>query len=263
MEEIKSTNNQRLKNLRELLRSKKRRSAENAFVAEGFRTVKTFLESNSDQYVVTQIWISESQKDNPNLSEIRRDNPSLAIICLPETIFKKSSATKNPPGIMAVIKHQPSELVLNPEAGRYLLLDSISDPGNLGTLIRTAAAAEYEAVLLYGKTVELFNPKVIRASMGMMPLIDCQIVGDEIFSALKGSHYELFSTVVENGENIFQTPFPEKSVLIIGNEADGVSAEVHQRADRNLTIPMAEKCESLNSAIAGAICMFQIRNSRS
>jgi TrmH family RNA methyltransferase len=162
-------------------------------------------------------------------------------------------------GILGVVEYVHEPLVINPEQGNYLLVDSLTDPGNLGTLIRSAVAFGFDGVFLHGDTVEVFNPKTVRATMGALPFCRHWKTGDEIFKTIGENGYELISTVIHGGENLHEMKFGPKNVLVIGSEAHGVSETVQKRATRHLSIPISAEVESLNAAVAGSICMFSMQ----
>ncbi len=163
-------------------------------------------------------------------------------------------------GILSVVQYTQEPLVINPEKGNYLLVDGLTDPGNLGTLIRSAVAFGFDGIFLHGDTVEVFNPKTVRATMGALPFAHVWKTDGAVFQTLRETGYDLISTVIHGGESLREMKFGLKNVLVIGNEAHGVSAAVQQRATRGLSIPMSGNVESLNAAVAGAVCMYAIRS---
>jgi TrmH family RNA methyltransferase len=164
-----------------------------------------------------------------------------------------------------VVEYTPQPLEIHPDRGNYLLLDNLMDPGNMGTLIRSAVAFGFDGIFLHGDCVEVFNPKTVRATMGALPFCRFQILennegaGSACFQCLEKAGYDLISTVIRGGENLHEMKFGPKNVLVIGNEARGVSDAVQQRATRKLSISMSGNTESLNAAVAGSICMFSMR----
>jgi TrmH family RNA methyltransferase len=156
-------------------------------------------------------------------------------------------------------------LEINPEQGRYLLLDCLMDPGNMGTLIRSTVAFGFDGVLLHGDCVEVFNPKTVRATMGALPFCNFQPLeekeggGSASFQTLETFGYEIIVTVLRDGENLYGMEFDPKTVLVVGNEANGVCDEVLSKASRRLSIPMSGNVESLNAAVAGSICMSALK----
>jgi TrmH family RNA methyltransferase len=175
---------------------------------------------------------------------------------VPDELFKYISSEKTPQGVIAIVK-LPELKVKKPE-GCCLLLDKLQDPGNLGTIIRTANAAGITDIYLINCT-DAFSPKAVRASMSGIFFVNIY-VGDlkEVFSAI-GDMPVIIADM--NGEDIFAFKAPKKFCLCIGNEGNGISAEVRARADYSVKIPMRESCESLNAAISAAISMYTLKAS--
>ncbi len=255
IKEINSAANPFVKQLRALATSKKARQESHTFIVEGWRGIQTLLEHESRQYRLETLVISESFKNEGQLPS------EIDTVVLPDHLFEKVSDVKNAQGILGVIHHTPAPFEFFPDTGQYLVLDAIRDPGNLGTLIRSAVGAGFDAVLLYGDCVEPFSPKVIRSSMGTFAFAHIYSISASDIEQMIKTGYELCVTTGHDGDNLYETQFGKKIVLVIGSEAHGVSETLMQRATRKVTIPLASACESLNAAIAGSICMFHVRNS--
>ena len=251
--EITSTSNPLVKQLRALVSSKKVRQERGTFVVEGWRGISSLLEHKSNQYALEQLVVSTDWKNDPRLPD------TIDTVAVPNFVFEKISDVRNAQGILGVVRHTLCEFEVFPDAGNYLLLDSIGDPGNLGTLVRSAVGAGFDAVLLYGDCTEFFNPKAIRSTMGTFAFSKVWNIGDDELSQLQEAGYELCVTTGLGGENLYETRFGKKTILVVGSEAHGVSDPLMQRATKKITIPLQPECESLNAAIAGSICMFQIK----
>ncbi len=225
------------------LGEKKFRKIYGEYVIEG---VKPVNECRLAGFDITCIVCTE------NLS----DNYSGAVVVSDE-LFSRISSEKSPQGVLATVK-LPYTGVKAP-AGSCLLLDKLQDPGNLGTIIRTANAAGYEDIYLINCT-DAFSPKAVRASMGGIFYVRVHEGGyEEVFSALTG--VPLICADM-NGEDVFAFNPPEKFCLCIGNEGNGLSAEVKSKADKTVKIPMRTTCESLNAGISAAIAMYAMKNNR-
>ncbi len=254
IKEITSSINPIVKHLRALASSKKARQESGTFIIEGSRGIKTLLEHESRQYTLETIVISNDWKQAINLPD------SIERIKMPAPLFQKISDVKNAQGILGVVRHTPYPFEFFPDTRNYLLLDSLRDPGNLGTLIRSAVGSGFDDILLYGDCVEPFNPKVIRSTMGTFAFAKIWNIGDDEIGDLLKKEYDLCVTSGAEGDNLYTTQFGKKNILVIGSEAHGVSDALFARASRKITIPLASECESLNAAIAGSVCMFQMRN---
>jgi TrmH family RNA methyltransferase len=252
MQTINSKDNPKLKAVRALVRSKKDRQEASAFVMEGVRALNALVDGTGlAAYKLKEVWVS---LDSPELAK----DFNVPVCAVARDVMEQLSDCKTSQGILGVVEYTPEPLVINPEKGNYLLVDSLMDPGNLGTLIRSAVAFGFDGVFLHGDTVEVFNPKTVRATMGALPFCKVWKTGDEIFRTLEELGYDLISTVIHGGESLHEMKFGPRNVLVIGNEAHGVSEAVQKRATRRLSIPMSGNVESLNAAVAGSICMFAI-----
>lgn len=252
IKEINSSTNPFIKELRALATSKKARQESGSFIIEGWRGIETLLVHESRQYKPETLVVSSDWKNDPRLPD------SIDTVLLPDFVFDKISDVKNAQGILGVVRHTPFPFEFFPDTGNYLLLDAVRDPGNLGTLIRSAVGAGFDGILLYGDCVEPFNPKVIRSTMGTFAFSNIWTVSRADIDRLMKTGYELCVTTGLDGDNLYETVFTKKTVLVVGSEAHGVSRELMGLADKRITIPLAKECESLNAAIAGSICMFHI-----
>ncbi len=251
--EITSATNPFIKEVRALATSKKARQESGTFIIEGWRGIETLLTHESRQYKLETLVISEEWENDPRLPD------HVDTVVLPDPLFAKVSDVKNAQGILGVVRPSPVPFEFFPDTGHYLLLDALRDPGNLGTLIRSAVGAGYDGILLYGDGVDPYNPKVIRSTMGSFAFANIWPIAHGDIDRMLSNGYELLATVGHGGENLYKTTFPKKTILAIGSEAHGLSTKLMQLADKKITIPLASTCESLNAAIAGSICMFQIK----
>ena len=258
MNTITSKDNAKLKAVRALVRSKKERQETSCFVMEGVRALSALIDGSAlSQYRLKEIWASD--KAPAGIS---------ADYCISHDFMEQLSDCRTSQGVLGVVEYTPTPLEINPEEGCYLLLDRLMDPGNMGTLIRSTVAFGFNGVLLHGDCVEVFNPKTVRATMGSLPFCRFQTLenklgaGSACFQALEKLGYDLISTAMDGGENLHEAKFGSRTVLVIGNEANGVSDEILQKANRKLSIPMSGNVESLNAAVAGSICMCAINGSK-
>ena len=259
MQTITSKDNPKLKAVRALVRSKKDRQEASAFVIEGVRALNALADGSAlPQYRLREIWVSD-KVGRDVLSAPRTAGTAVPTYCIAHDVMEQLSDCRTSQGIFGVVEYTPEPLAINPEQGNYLLVDSLADPGNLGTLIRSAVAFGFDGVFLHGDTVEVFNPKTVRATMGALPFARHWKTDGTIFATLEKNGYDLISTVIHVGENLHEMKFGPKNVLVIGNEAHGVSETVQKRATRQLSIPMSGNVESLNAAVAGSICMFSMQ----
>ena len=243
------------------LKTKKGREKEERFLIEGLRLCEEAF--FSDWEVELLLFPSEYVqflKTKKLMREFLKEKREIFILSNQD--MKKLTDTKTPQGIFAVVSKK--EFTLDKDflkkVSLLVGLDNIRDPGNLGTIIRTADSAGVDGVLLSTGCVELYNPKVIRATMGSifhLPIID-KIELKDIIPELKSSGFKIFASEVREGEDFTKIKYPEKICLLIGSEATGISKEILGLADERIKIPIYGKAESLNASVATGILLYEI-----
>mgnify|MGYP003676163608 FL=1 len=228
------------------LQQKKYRIQHRMFVVEGIKTVRELLDSNFEAHKVYAI-------DN-NLVSAEQVNVEL----VSEGDLKRISNLKNPNKVLGVFKFpmvKPIE-----EQGWILALDDVRDPGNMGTIIRLCDWFGVRQLVCSENTVDCFNPKVLQATMGSITRVN--IVYTDLLQFIKSSELSVYGTFMD-GENVHVTKMPEKGILVMGNEANGISKEIADLVNHKITIPQfgGQKTESLNVATATAIFLNEIRRS--
>ena len=173
-------------------------------------------------------------------------------------ILKKLSSMESPSKVMAVVYKRKEEETVGE---KVLLLDRIQDPGNLGTIIRSAVAFHIDTIVCSPDTVDFYNPKVVRASQGMMFHVPIMVRKPEkLIQELKDQDYKIVGTKVTNGHDVREASIYSHFVLVIGNEGQGISQNIDELCDEYLYIRMSEKCESLNASVATSILLYEIDN---
>jgi TrmH family RNA methyltransferase len=252
---ITSSQNPKLKLVRALMgRSKERREA-NSFIVEGVRLIEEAANAGwKFQFVLYSDGLSERGKDLVNT--LAADNIEVEDVA--GDLLQKLSDTESPQGILAVLDFAQLPL---PESPNFILIpDQIRDPGNLGTLLRTAAATGVQAVLLPPETTDVFAPKVVRAGMGahfQLPIHSLR--WEEIKLQARGMQIHLADM---NGISCWETDLRQPLALIIGSEAEGASDEARRLATQMICIPMGGQVESLNAGVAGSVLMFEVVRQR-
>ena len=173
-------------------------------------------------------------------------------------VLKKISSLESPSNVMALVYKRKKEKDLGE---KILILDRIQDPGNFGAIIRSAVAFNIDTIICSNDTVDLYNPKVIRASQGMMfhiPIIFADT--KKIIKDLKQKDYKIIGTKVTNGHDVRTSSIYSHFALVIGNEGQGISKEIDELCDEYLYIKMNENCESLNASVAASILLYEINN---
>ena len=248
---IESKDNTLFKYTRKL-KERKHRVKENKYIIEGFRLVQEAFKANcSIDYVV----VNESGKDKLDdyLSEYM-DN--IKIYQMRNDLFSQLSSTENTQGVIAVSNINNSINDINGDF--YLLCDKVQDPGNLVTIIRTAHAAGVNSIILTKGTVDIYNDKTIRSTMGS--IFYTPIIYDNdlsLLKKLKDEGFSLVATSLEESKNFFDEDLSGKVILSVGNEGNGISEEIFALADKKVKIPMPGGAESLNVGIATSIILFE------
>ena len=241
---ITSRTNQKLKKVRKLISSAKERKETGLFVIEGAR-----LFAEAPRELIDSVYVSEDCR--LDLSKYKDAE------IVENSIFRELSDTVTPQGILAVVKQPEWDIRL--EKGKTLLLDGIRDPGNMGTIIRTAEAAGVKAVYLSPDCVDLYNPKVIRSTMGSIFRVPVKTV--DLLSMIRKMQeigMDVYGTSLSAVKSYREVDCGEAGI-IVGSEANGISPEVQKAATENIIIPMAGQIESLNAAVSAAIMMFCTR----
>ncbi|WP_252229237.1 RNA methyltransferase [Clostridium sp. ZBS15] len=235
------------------LKERKNRNKINKYVIEGFRLVNEAIKANLDIDYLILTEVGYEKLDN----YIDKNNiENKKVYCIADNLFKDLTSTENPQGIIAIVKMENKNLDF--QGDFYLFCDKVQDPGNLGTIIRTAHAAGVNGIILSKGTVDIYNEKTIRSTMGSsfyMP-----IYYDDDFSlikSLKKDGFKLIVTSLESSKDFFKEDLKGKTILTVGNEGNGVSDEVLDLADRRVKIPMPGGAESLNVAIATSIIIYE------
>jgi TrmH family RNA methyltransferase len=255
---ITSPHNPKLKLIRALAGRPKERREAGAFLAEGVRLIE---DAHAAKWPFEFVLFSaETSKRGKKLVEQLSAEGVEVEEVLPD-VLRAASETEASQGVIAVLK-LPQPQFPNPDSLTFVLIpDQIRDPGNLGTLIRTAAAAGVEAALIPPETTDPFAPKVVRAGMGAhFRLTVASLRWEEIQAALTG--FTVFLADAEGQVPCWGADFKSKTALIVGGEADGASQPAREAANVTVNIPMPGKIESLNAGVAGAVLMFEVVRQR-
>lgn len=255
LEFISSKDNSLFKELKRL-KEKKYRMKEGKFLVEGFRFVEEALESD---FSLSHIILSESSRGKYEKSGLEsKVKTHTKTYTLSETLFKTLTDTENPQGILAVVESKIREI--EDRLGFYILADRVQDPGNMGTIIRTAHAAGALGIITTEGTVDIYNDKTLRSTMGSIfyiPILENKNL--DFLKNLKEKGYDFLVSSLESENNIYDLNLKNKKLVVcIGNEGNGISKEVFNLGSENFKIPMPGGAESLNAAIAAGVIMFEI-----
>lgn len=249
MNRIESVKNPKVKQWKKL-HTKKERETTKTFLIEGFHLVEEALKKEG---LIKEIIVSE-EISLPNSLNV--DNIPLTFVT--KDVMKAISDTETPQGMIAICVEQNHSF--NESWNKVLFVDQVQDPGNLGTIIRTADAAGIDGIVLGEGTVDLYNSKVIRSSQGSLfhiPISKGNLL--ELIAGYKEKNTPIYGTSLQNGQPYKNIEPTDSFVLIIGNEGSGVAESLLEQTDQNLYIPIYGSAESLNVGIATGILLYHLR----
>ena len=238
------------------LKQKKYRTQNGLYLAEGLRTAE---EAVAYKAVETLFYVpTDDDRTMRLLEDAAMQN--IKLVCVNENVMKKIADTETPQGIIAVCKMRQPKLENLLASGKMLLvLDRVGNPGNIGTMLRTADAAGIGGLVLLKGCADIYAPKTVRSSMGSLfhiPVLS-GVSEQEFVSAAKKAGYDLLVTCLDGADNLYKADLSGRIAFVMGNEAGGVSETLLEKADKRVYIPMAGRAESLNVAMAAGIVMFE------
>ncbi|WP_294358122.1 RNA methyltransferase [uncultured Clostridium sp.] len=253
MNVITSKDNSIIKEIKKL-KDRKVRSAKGEFIVEGFRFVEEALKSD---YEVKTLIIEESVEGKLSSYNIDKYLDSINTIYVTKSIMKLLASTETPQGVLAVVKNKDIELV--DDDGFYIFCDKVQDPGNLGTIIRTAHASGALGVILRKGTVDLYNDKTLRSTMGSIFNVPVVYDNDDLDTilSLKNNGFKVISSSLDTDYNFYDIDLTGKCIIVVGNEGNGISSEIFAISDEKFKIPMPGGAESLNVGIATSVIAFE------
>jgi len=262
MEKIQSTQNSRIKNLQKLFTKSKERKEQNLFVVEGAQELSLAL---SGSYFLDTVFICPELFSNTAYPEIQSKIPSSVLVEVSLPVFQKIAYRENSDGIIALAKpksHSLSDLNL-PVNPFVIVLESVEKPGNLGAILRTADAAKVDAVIVCDPLTDVYNPNVIRSSVGCVFTVPLAVASQsETFSFLKDNRIRILAAELQAAQGYQDTDFTQACAVIMGTEADGLTKFWLDRADARIKIPMRGKIDSLNVSVSTAVLTFEAMRQR-
>lgn len=264
---ITSMSNPQMKKVQQLLKKAKTRREEGLFAAEG---IKMFGEAPSDRIrkVYAAASFAEKEEFQRILEEKGLDSHSDKVEIVDDKVFKNLSDTVTPQGVLCLISMKNwslSKMLEDADRPLFMILEDLQDPGNLGTIIRTGEGAGVTGVILSKTSVDVFNPKVIRSTMGSVyrvPVLYVDSIEEEVLPMLKTHGITTYAAHLKGENNYDQEDYGKGTAFFIGNEGNGLSDELTACADTLIKIPMAGQVESLNAAMASGILMYEAARQR-
>lgn len=255
MEIITSKDNEAIKNIRKL-KEKKYRDENGLYVVEGIKMLQEAIDEQASikNIVICEECLKSEELDKKLLYDIARYD----CLYVSKKVFSILTSVVEPQGILAVLNKPFSGIKINYNEDLILALDGIQDPGNLGTILRTADSVNLRQIIVSKETADAYNPKVVRSTMGAIFRINIIEVDDIVktLKEVKKNKFKVVATSLQTENSIYDIDY-NKKVIVIGNESNGVSKEVLDIADCKVKIPMFGKTESLNASVATGIMLYE------
>ena len=259
MEFIQSKDNKTIKRIISL-GQRKNRQKNGEYIVEGIRSIRDIAAMGAVKTIV----IRESKSQDKNVLDLLTLDSIQSVLTyiVQDPVFDKVDNTVNGQGVVAIVakpKHDIDSVTI--EDGLYITLDGVQDPGNLGTIIRTAVAAGVKGIFLMKGTVDPFNDKTVRSTMSALHKIP--LYEDVTLSMLNDivaeSNMTPYVTALEDSELYYSVEYAKRTMLVLGNEGNGVTPEVMNLCTNRIMIPMYGDIESLNVSVAAALCMYKVQ----
>ena len=255
MQVITSKDNELIKHIKKL-KDKKERDLSNEYIIEGIKLIQEAIQENAK---IKQIIICDDCEKTESIpKDLMYEIAKQECIYVTNKIFETITEVMNPQGILAIIEKQSKEIQIDDKQDIILALDDIQDPGNLGTILRTADSIGLTQILVSKGTADSYNPKVVRSTMGAIfrvKIIECEDLVKTL-KEIKKHKFEIVVSSLQTDNSIYDINY-HKKVIVIGNEANGVKKEIQDLADKKIKIPMLGKTESLNASVATGIILYE------
>lgn len=259
---ITSTGNQKVKEIIQLQKKSRARNQAGVFLVEGLRMIQEVPKDRLEKLYVSEGFYKKYQAELG--AEGLTEKAGLELVS--DHVFAAMSDTKTPQGVLGIVRRAEytAEMLMGQETPFLMVLDNLQDPGNLGTIFRTAEAAGVTGIVMSGDCVDIYNPKTIRSTMGAIYRMPFLIAEDlpEMIGQLKKKKIGVYAAHLEGKNTYDQEDYSRGCAFLIGNEGNGLRQEVAYCADTWIRIPMAGQVESLNAAVAAAVLMFEVSRQR-
>ena len=255
MQTISSKDNELIKHIKKL-KDKKERDLSNEYIIEGIKLIQEAMQENAK---IKQIIICDDCEKTESIpKDLMYEIAKQECIYVTNKVFDSITEVMNPQGILAIIEKHSKEIQIDDKQDIILALDDIQDPGNLGTILRTADSIGLTQILVSKGTADSYNPKVVRSTMGAIfrvKIIECEDLVKTL-KEIKKHKFEIVVSSLQTDNSIYDINY-HKKVIVIGNEANGVKKEIQDLADKKIKIPMLGKTESLNASVATGIILYE------
>ena len=252
---ITSKDNETIKKIKKL-KDKKYRDQENCYIIEGIKLIKEAIQEKAN---IKLIVVCDDCKQETDLeSDIKYEIAKYECIYVSEKIFLSLTNVVNPQGILAIVEKGKNANDIDYNENLFLVLDDIQDPGNMGTILRTADSLNFKQIIVAKDCADIYNPKVVRSTMGAIFRINI-IESDDLVKTIKEMKkhkIKILSTSLQTDKTMYNVSY-DKTAIVIGNEANGVEKEIIDLTDEKIKIPMPGKTESLNASVATAVILYE------
>ncbi len=257
---ITSTGSSQVKHVVQLQKKAKSRKEEGLYIVEGIKMVSEAPKEMTDKVYVSETFSVENRQ---LLQKLPAGREQIEIVS--DNVFQRMSDTQTPQGILAIVRMKQYKLADMLEGCPLLLcLENLQDPGNLGTILRMGEGAGVTGIVMSRNTVDIYNPKTIRSTMGSIyrvPFLYADNFGDTL-NELRQAGVSVYAAHPYGGADYAEQSYTQPAALLIGNEANGLTQEALEAADMRICIHMEGKVESLNAAVAAAVLSFEVLRQR-
>lgn len=260
MKKIESLQNPFIKHLVQLQTKSKTRKQTQTFLIEGVREIQLALKGGYE--LETVLFLSDIISE----TEVKKAIPNgIELIEISSEVYKKLAYRDTTEGILAIAKSKSLRLedLKLPENPLILVAESLEKPGNLGAILRTADAGKLDAVLIANPKSDMYNPNIIRASVGCLFTNNIAVgTTEEIVTFLRKQHINIYCATLQNAVPYHTKDYTKPTALVVGTEATGVTDEFREKSDGNIIIPMQGEIDSMNVSVAGSILIFEAKRQR-
>ena len=255
MQVISSKDNELIKHIKKL-KDKKYRDENNEYIVEGVKLIEEAVQENAK---IKKIIVCEDTTRTYEIpTQVMLEIAKYECVYVTDKIFSSITQVTNPQGVMAIIEKNSENQEIDYTQDIIIALDNVQDPGNLGTILRTVDSIGLKQIIVSKDTVDAFNSKVVRSTMGAIfrvKIIEVENLTQAI-KEMRKHHFKLMVTSLQTENSIYDIEF-NKKIIVIGNESNGVSKEIQDMADEKAKIPMLGKTESLNASVAAGVVMYE------
>lgn len=255
MQIISSKDNELIKHIKKL-KDRKHRDETSQFIIEGMKLIVEAIRENAK---IDKIIICENCEMSENISkEVMYEIAKYDCVYVTDKVFKSITGVNTPQGILAIINKKEQNNEIDYKQDIIVALDNIQDPGNMGTILRTIDSAGLNQIIISKGSVDCYNPKVVRSTMGAIfrvNIIECDNLVNTL-KEVKKHKFKIAVTSLQTEQSIYDIDYKNK-LIVIGNEANGVSQQIQQIAETKIKIPMIGKTESLNASVATGIIIYE------